>query len=70
MAATAVIDTPEKFWDLQRTSSSIARQRLLTAPPAALRAEFLRTCWRVQVRGGKLVYPYAAFFVPARRQPV
>lgn len=65
----AEIETPEAFWDLQRTFSSIARKRLNTAPAEksdAIRSEFLETCRQVQKRGGKLIYPYAAYFVSAR----
>lgn len=66
----AWLETPEEFWDLQRTFSSFARKRLAGAPPAslaALREEFFERCRRVQARRGKLVYPYAAFYVAARR---
>ena len=64
------LDTPEEFWDIQRTFSSIARKRLSSAPPEKvneLREEFLETCHKVQSRGGKLVYPYAAFYITAKR---
>jgi SAM-dependent methyltransferase len=66
----AVFDTPEDFWEVQRTFSSIARKRLAALPPervAAIREEFFATCRRVLSRGGRLVYPYAALFVAARR---
>jgi ubiquinone/menaquinone biosynthesis C-methylase UbiE len=66
----AVVETPEEFWDLQRTFSSLARKRLSQASPQivhAVREEFLRTCRAVQSRGGRLVYPFAAFYVIARR---
>ncbi len=68
--AEAVIETPEEFWDLQRTFSSFARKRLLDADARqaeAVRAEFLETCREVQARGGKLTYPYGALFVVAKR---
>jgi ubiquinone/menaquinone biosynthesis C-methylase UbiE len=64
------IDTPEEFWTLQRTLSSIARKRLSAAPPEnvdRLREKFLSICRRVESRGGRLVYPFAALFVMARR---
>ncbi|MGH7808501.1 MAG: class I SAM-dependent methyltransferase [Thermodesulfobacteriota bacterium] len=64
------LETPEEFWDLQRTFSSIARKRLsrVSADKVdALREEFLDTCRKVQSRGGKLVYPYAALFIAAER---
>ncbi|CAN5407971.1 hypothetical protein BH24GEM3_BH24GEM3_12470 [soil metagenome] len=62
--------SPEEFWDVQRTFSSLARKRIAAAPPttvAALQSEFVRRCYAVQARGGRLVYPYGAFFVAARR---
>jgi len=66
----AVIATPEEFWELQCTFSSIARKRLASASPEqreALREEFMVRCRQVQARGGRLVYPFAAFFVVAKR---
>ena len=68
--AEPVIDTPEEFWDLQRTFSSFARKRLSEADAGQVesaRAEFLKICREVQARGGKLIYPYGAFYVVARR---
>jgi hypothetical protein len=65
-----VIETPEEFWDLQRTFSSFARKRLMDADARqaeAVRAEFLETCREVQARGGKLTYPYGALYVVAKR---
>jgi ubiquinone/menaquinone biosynthesis C-methylase UbiE len=67
----AAIETPEEFWELQRTFSSAARKRLgETTPRAAdaIRTEFLSVCGDVRARGGELVYPYAAFFVVARSE--
>jgi ubiquinone/menaquinone biosynthesis C-methylase UbiE len=66
----ACVETPEEFWEIQRTFSSIARKRLGTAPPEQvekLKMEFLEICRQVQSRGGKLVYPSAAFYVTAVR---
>jgi ubiquinone/menaquinone biosynthesis C-methylase UbiE len=66
----AVIQNPEEFWDIQRTFSSIARKRLLNAADEKvreLRREFMETCQNVQRRGGRLIYPSAAFFVCARK---
>ncbi len=65
-----IVASPEEFWDLQRTFSSIGRKRLLEAAPekaALVRSEFLKTCREVQLRGGKLVYPIGAFYVVAER---
>lgn len=64
------LSTPEEFWDLQSTFSSLARKRLGHATPAqaeAVRSEFFATCRDVQQRGGRLVYRYGALFVAARR---
>lgn len=65
-----VVDSPEEFWAMQRTFSSIARKRLDQAPlevAARLREEFLKLCREAQERGGRLIYPMAAFYVAARR---
>lgn len=66
----AEVQAPEEFWDMQRTFSSIARKRLSGASLEKvnlLRNEFLTSCRSVQSRGGKLVYPFAAFFIIAER---
>jgi ubiquinone/menaquinone biosynthesis C-methylase UbiE len=66
----AVLETPADFWDIQRTFSSIARKRLNNATPdqvARVRAKFEEVCQQVLLRGGQLTYPFAAFFVAARR---
>lgn len=68
----AWLETPAEFWDLQRTYSSIARKRLNEAAPEKVEAvhqEFLQQCREVQARGGRLLYPYAAFYAMARRAP-
>lgn len=65
-----VLKTPADFWDIQRTFSSIARKRLNSAAPdqvAEVRAKFEAVCQQVLSRGGRLTYPFAAFFVAARR---
>lgn len=65
-----VLDTPEEFWDLQRTFSSIARKRMASVPQHqidALRKKFLARAAAVQSRGGRLVYPVGTFFVAAVR---
>ncbi len=64
------LETPEEFWEIQRTFSSISRKRLSMANPEeveSLRRKFLEKCQQVQARGGRLVYPYGAFYVVARR---
>jgi hypothetical protein len=65
-----VLETPADFWDIQRTFSSIARKRLNSATPdqaAKVRAKFEEVCQQVLSRGGRLTYPFAVFFVAARR---
>ena len=64
------LETPEEFWEIQRTFSSISRKRLSNAPPEkveSLRQEFFGQCRAVQSRGGSLIYPFAAFYVVAQR---
>jgi hypothetical protein len=66
----ARFDTAEDFWEIQATWSTISRKRLLAAPAdtvTVLRNEFDRTCNQVLSRGGRLVYPLAAFYVTAHR---
>jgi SAM-dependent methyltransferase len=70
MGNRAEIGTPEEFWELQATFSSMARARLQAAAPAVaaeLREQFLRACRNVRSRGGRLVYPTGALIVAARR---
>jgi SAM-dependent methyltransferase len=65
-----VFDSPEEFWELQRTFSSVARKRLAGVSATlleSLRAEFIDSCRRVQARGGVLAYRSGAFFVAAER---
>ena len=72
MRCRSTFATPEEFYDVQRTFSSVARKRLAVAPPervAELREEFLEACGRALSRGGALVYPVAALFTTARRPP-
>jgi SAM-dependent methyltransferase len=67
----AVLGDAEEFWGVQATLSTVARKRLAgatAAQVAALRREHERRCRRVQARGGSLVYPFAAYFVTARRR--
>ncbi len=68
--ATEIIETPEEFWGIQRTFSSIARKRINDAAPEKselLYNQFVEKCRRVQANGGKLVYPFGAFYVVARK---
>lgn len=66
----ATLDTPEEFWEIQRTFSSIARKRLNGTTHEkieCLRQDFIKQCRTVQAKGGSLVYPFAAFYIVARR---
>lgn len=66
----AVVESVDDFWDMQRTFSTIARKRLGRVPAHAqddVRREFEEICREVLGRGGKLVYPFGAFVVAARR---
>ena len=64
------VASPEEFWEMQRTFSSLARKRLSAASAEeleAVRAAFFARCREVQARDGELVYPYGALFVVGRR---
>jgi ubiquinone/menaquinone biosynthesis C-methylase UbiE len=66
----AQLETPEEFWEIQRTFSSHARKRLSDAPTEkveSIRHEFFEKCRMVKSRGGNLVYPFAAFYVVAMK---
>jgi 2-polyprenyl-3-methyl-5-hydroxy-6-metoxy-1,4-benzoquinol methylase len=65
-----IIETPEEFWEIQRTFSSIARKRLSIADANQIeniQRKFLKKCREVQSKGGQLVYPFGAFYVVAMR---
>lgn len=67
---TEIIETPEDFWEIQRTFSSIARKRINDAAPEKselLYNKFVEKCRQVQTSGGKLVYPFGAFYVVAQK---
>ena len=67
------IDSPEEFWELQRTFSSLARKRINEAPQGkvdALRKAFMATCEHVLARGGTLVYPVGVLIVDAKKSVV
>jgi ubiquinone/menaquinone biosynthesis C-methylase UbiE len=64
------LDTTEEFWSVQRTFSSFARKRLANVSKdrlSALQREFFDTCRRVRDNGGELRYPFAGYFICARR---
>ena len=65
----ATVGSVEDFLDLQATFSSRARKRLAAADEAARKralTEARQECEAVLARGGRLVYPYAAFFAAGR----
>ena len=67
------LDTPEEFWELQRTFSSLARKRINEAPPEkveALKEVFLTTCERVVAGGGALIYPVGVLTIGAGKPSV
>ena len=60
--------SPEAFWELQMTFSSLARKRIGQAEePAidALKKEFISTCEAVLARKGRLVYQSGAAIISA-----
>lgn len=64
------INSPQHFWEIQRTFSSIARKRLMTATSIEYQTvydNFINACRRVQSRGGSLTYPVGAFYIVAHR---
>ena len=69
-ADRTVLASPDEFWELQATFSTMARKRLGTAPAEVVdrvRTDFFEACRRVQARGGTLVYPSGALFTSGRR---
>ena len=65
-----VLSGPEQFWEVQRTFSTVVRERLAHASAdevESLRNEVLTTAARVGASGGRVVYRHAALFVTARR---
>ena len=70
MGCTAVLERAEDFWEIQATNSSTLRKCLARHPAekvAELRGSYLEDCRRVLASSGKLVYPYGAVFVSARK---
>lgn len=66
-----VLESPEEFWDLQRTFSTVVRDRLARATAdevSALRDEVNGAAARVRAAGGRLIYRHSALFVTARRR--
>lgn len=70
LGSMGVLGTAEEFWDLSATFSSFARKRLSEAPADVVqhvRDTFFEAARHVQDRGGKLVYPTAAYIAVARK---
>jgi ubiquinone/menaquinone biosynthesis C-methylase UbiE len=66
-----VLAGPEEFWEVQRTFSTVVRERLAHASADEvrnLRDEVLTTAARVTTSGGRVIYRHAALFVTARRR--
>jgi ubiquinone/menaquinone biosynthesis C-methylase UbiE len=65
-----LFDSADEFWEAQTSIVTEVRKRLIEAPGEAvakLREDFCRKAEAVLRRGGKLIYPYGAFYVSARR---
>jgi SAM-dependent methyltransferase len=65
-----VFDSAEAFWEAQTAIVTQVRKRLIEASPeavTALKHAFLGTAETILRRGGRLVYPYGALYVSARR---
>ncbi|MDL0429761.1 methyltransferase domain-containing protein [Marinobacter sp. TBZ242] len=64
----SVFESPEAFWELQMTFSSLARKRIGQAEESAvntLKQEFISTCEDVLARKGRLVYQSGAAIISA-----
>lgn len=64
----SVFESPEAFWELQMTFSSLARKRIGQAEESAvntLKEEFISTCEDVLARKGRLVYQSGAAIISA-----
>jgi len=65
-----VFDSAQEFWDAQSSIVTEVRKRVMDAPPEAvalLKQTFITGAEGVLRRGGKLVYPYGAFYVSGQR---
>lgn len=65
-------DSAEAFWEAQEAIVTSARKRLMTLATGqveTLRREFLAKAQQVLDRGGRLYYPYGAFYVSGVRGP-
>lgn len=70
MGRIVELDTVEDFWDIQATNSSTLRKYLegqTEERVAQLQARYAQHCARLRGRSGKLVYPYGAVFICAKK---
>jgi len=66
----SIIESPEDFWLLQMTFSSLARKRIAEADQKTverLKYEFYQSCEQVLERKGRLVYQTGAVIVSGRK---
>ncbi len=66
-----VLEGPEEFWEVQRTFSTVVRDRLARVTEeevSALRDEVNAAAARVKAAGGRVVYRHAALFVTGLRR--
>jgi ubiquinone/menaquinone biosynthesis C-methylase UbiE len=67
----AVLESPDEFWEVQRTYSTLVRERLAHASAdevTSLRDETVSAAARVRASGGRVLYRHSALFVTARRR--
>ncbi len=65
-----IFDSAEEFWEAQTSIVTQVRKRLVEAPAdtvAGLKRAFLGKAETILRRGGKLIYPYGAFYVSGTR---
>jgi SAM-dependent methyltransferase len=66
-----VLTSPEEFWEVQRTFSTVVRERLAGATAdevSELRDETVSAAARVTASGGRVIYRHAALFVTGLRR--
>lgn len=65
-----IFDSAEEFWQAQAAIVTEIRKRILCASPETvdrLKHDFLNAANSILLRGGKLIYPYGAYYVSGRR---
>ena len=63
---TVTFDSPEDFWDAQSSVATPVRKLLASVTPedvSTIQTEFVERARRTLALGGRLSYPYGAFFV-------